>query len=161
MATIYIFYYYFNDFLCIYINYGLADPPPWPNHLQGPKWEKTKLGFGIWGWPNHPRGPRGWFGYPQTGWFGGGQKMVLGVVWPKWGWLSHLSLYIYINEIIKIIIKIYDSHVSIEVYHGDRCRACTPTHVGCHGWTLILDEKMDGGYISIFSYTTCTTYNKK
>jgi hypothetical protein len=87
----------------------------------------------------------------------------------SWGWFDQnggglatsLYIYIYINEIIKIIIKIYDSHFSIEVYHGDRCRACTPTHVGCHGWTLILDEKMDGGYISIFSYTTCTTYNKK
>jgi hypothetical protein len=31
---------------------------------------------------------------------------------------------------IKIIIKKNDSHVNAEVYHGDKCRACTPTPVG-------------------------------
>jgi hypothetical protein len=56
---------------------------------------------------------------------------------PK-GWLSgapeffyfYFYLYIYIKEIIKIIIKKNNSHVSAEVYHGDRCRVCTPTPLG-------------------------------
>lgn len=29
------------------------------------------------------------------------------------------------------------------------------------GWTLVLDGKLDGGTISVFSHTTGTTYDKK
>jgi hypothetical protein len=51
--------------------------------------------------------------------------------WPLGVALSHpQNLYIYKKEIIKIIIKKNDSHVSAEVYHGDRCHACTLTPVG-------------------------------
>jgi hypothetical protein len=50
-----------------------------------------------------------------------------------WGWpatQNFFFIYIYIKEIIKIIIKKNDSYISAEVYHGDMCRACTPTPVG-------------------------------
>jgi len=70
-------------------------------------------------------------------------------------------IYIYIKEIIKIIIKKNDIHISAEVYHGDRCRAYTPTLVGCCGWTLVLDGKLDAGTIFVFSYTTGTKFGKK
>jgi len=53
------------------------------------------------------------------------------------------------------------SHVSIEVCHRDMCRACMPTPIGLHSWTLVLDEKFDGGTISVFSYTTRTKFDKK
>jgi hypothetical protein len=73
---------------------------------------------------------------------GGGSatpKMALGVAKPP-PWqppscgskevAGPLQNYIYIKEIIKIIIIKNSSHVSADVCHGNRCRACTPTSIG-------------------------------
>jgi hypothetical protein len=47
--------------------------------------------------------------------------------------------------------------------HGDKCCAYTPTPVRWHGWTLVLDEKLDRGtiYFRRFPYHMGTTYDKK
>jgi hypothetical protein len=82
----------------------------------------------------------------------------MGVVATSIIFLFFFYIYIYIR---KKSLKKNCSHVSTEVCHEDRCRACMPTPVGWHGWTLFFYRKMDRGTISVFFHITGTTYDKK
>jgi hypothetical protein len=48
---------------------------------------------------------------------------------------------------------------ALTLHLGDRCRIITPTPVRWHGQTLVLDDKIHEGTISIFSHGTSTIYN--
>jgi len=61
----------------------------------------------------------------------------------------------------KIKLRGQKIKVSAEVYHEDKCHACTPTPVGWHGWMLVLNEKLNECIISVFSYTISTKFDKK
>jgi hypothetical protein len=136
-VAIIFYYYYFNDFFYIYKKkklWGWLSHPfgphegGWPPHFGqggglGHFGDGRTTPMALGGGQNHPHLAWGWLGLgvsrPPS-------RAKMGVA----GFLFIFYLFIYIKEIIKIIIIKNDNHVSAELYHGDRCRACTPTPVG-------------------------------
>jgi hypothetical protein len=96
----------------------VAEPPP---SQMGMVSAPPILALG--GGRTTPMGPASIGVAAKWGWFRPPPKIALGVA-------EQPKFYIYIKEIIKIIITKHDSHVSVEVYYRDMCRTCTPTPVG-------------------------------